>query len=197
MRPRTDPGAAGHTRLTGWGRTAPSVAQVRSPRSVDEVVDALLAAGSRGVLPRGLGRSYGDAAENAGGGVLDMTGLDRIHGVDTDSAEIDVDAGVSLDRLLRVLLPLGLTAPVQPGTRQVTVGGAIASDVHGKNHHVDGSFGSHLRSLDLVTSDGTVRSLQPDGPDAELLWATVGGMGLTGVGARGTGAWRRGGCAYI
>jgi decaprenylphospho-beta-D-ribofuranose 2-oxidase len=197
MRPRTDPGAAGHTRLTGWGRTAPSVAQVRSPRSVDEVVDALLAAGSRGVLPRGLGRSYGDAAQNAGGGVLDMTGLDRIHRVDTDSAEVDVDAGVSLDKLLRVLLPLGLTAPVQPGTRQVTVGGAIASDVHGKNHHLDGSFGSHVRSLDLVTSDGSVRTLHPDGPDADLFWATVGGMGLTGVVVRATVACRRVETTYI
>src|SRR3954453_2780616 len=128
MRPRTDPGAAGLARLTGWGRTAPSVAQVRSPRSVDEVVDALLAAGSRGVLPRGLGRSYGDAAQNAGGGVLDMTGLDRIHRVDTDSATGDVDAGVSLARVLRTLLPLGLTVPVQPGTRHVSVGGAIAAD---------------------------------------------------------------------
>src|SRR4051794_1221383 len=138
MRPRTDPGAAGLTRLTGWGRTAPSVAQVGSPRSVDEVVDALLAAGPRGVLPRGLGRSYGDAAQNAGGGVLDMTGLDRVHRVDTDSAEIDVDAGVSLDRLRRALLRLGLTAPGQPGTPQGTIGGATASDGPGKNHHEDG-----------------------------------------------------------
>src|SRR3954449_8845508 len=180
MRPLTDPGGAGLTRLTGWGRTAPSVAQVRSPRSVDEVVDALLAAGSRGVLPRGLGRSYGDAAQNAGGGVLDMTGLDRIHRVDTDSAEVDVDAGVSLDGLLRVLLPLGLTAPVQPGTRQVTVGGAIASDVHGKNHHVDGSFGNHLASMRLQLADGSIADIAPD-RDGELFWATLGGMGLTGI----------------
>jgi decaprenylphospho-beta-D-ribofuranose 2-oxidase len=198
MPPRTDRGgAAAARRLTGWGRTAPSVAQVRSPRSPDDVVEALLGAGPRGVLARGLGRSYGDAAQNAGGSVLDMTGLDRIHRVDADSAVVDVDAGVSLDRLLRVLLPLGLTAPVQPGTRQVTVGGAIASDVHGKNHHVDGSFGSHVRSLDLVTSDGTVRTLGPDDPDPELFWATVGGMGLTGVIVRATLACRRVETSYV
>src|SRR3954470_3250998 len=197
MRPLTDPGAAGLTRLTGWGRTAPSVAQVGSPRSVDEVVDALLAAGPRGVLPRGLGRSYGDAAQNAGGGVLDMTGLDRVHRVDTDSAEVGVHGGVSVDRLLRALIPLGLTAPVQPGTRQVTVGGAIASDVHGKNHHVDGSFGRHVLSLDLLTADGSTRTLRPDDLDPDLFWATVGGMGLTGVVVRATLACRRVETSYV
>jgi decaprenylphospho-beta-D-ribofuranose 2-oxidase len=82
---------------------------------------------------------------------------------------------------MRAVLPFRLWVPVLPGTRQVTIGGAIAADVHGKNHHVDGSFGNHLRSLDLLTADGEVRTLTPDGPDPELFWATVGGMGLTGV----------------
>jgi decaprenylphospho-beta-D-ribofuranose 2-oxidase len=174
------------TRLQGWGRTAPSLAYLATPRTVDDVVESVLTAGPRGIVARGLGRSYGDPAQNAGGTVLDMTGLDRIHSIDPESGLADCDAGVSLDTLMREALPLGLWVPVLPGTRQVTIGGAIGADVHGKNHHHKGSFGSHVRSLDLVTADGAVRTLTPDGPDAELFWATVGGMGLTGVIVRAT-----------
>jgi decaprenylphospho-beta-D-ribofuranose 2-oxidase len=166
-------------------------------RSVDELAAAVASAGDRGVLARGLGRSYGDAAQNAGGVVLDLTALARIHRIDVEAAEVDVDAGVSLDTLLRTLFPLGLTLPVQPGTRQVTVGGAVAADVHGKNHHVDGSFGRHVRSVDLLTADGELRRLGPDGPDPELFWATVGGMGLTGVVVRVTFGARRVETSYV
>ncbi len=178
--------------LTGWGRTAPSAADVASPRSPDEVASLVAAPRvggdrpHRGVLARGLGRSYGDAAQNAGGLVLDMTGCDRILAVDVEERVVRVEAGVSIDALTRTLLPLGLWLPVVPGTRQVTVGGAIAADVHGKNHHVSGSFGAHVLALDLVAADGEVRTLTPDGPGAEAFWATVGGMGLTGVVVRAT-----------
>jgi decaprenylphospho-beta-D-ribofuranose 2-oxidase len=183
--------------LHGWGRTARATSYVLSTRSVDELAAVVASAGERGVLARGLGRSYGDAAQNAGGVVLDMTAMTRIHRIDADTAEVDVDAGVSLDTLLRTLFPLGLTLPVQPGTRQVTVGGAIAADVHGKNHHVDGSFGRHVRSLDLLTADGELRRLTPEGPDPELFWATVGGMGLTGVVVRATFGARRVETSYV
>ena len=175
-------------RLTGWGRTAPTVATVVPVTSYDDAVAAVTGADTRGVLARGLGRAYRDAAQNAGGTVLDLTRLARIHSVDNGDAStvntvptVRCDAGVSLDTLMRTLLPFGLWLPVVPGTRQVTVGGAIAADVHGKNHHVEGSFGDHLVSLDLLTADGFVWTLGPDGPDPELFWATVGGMGLTGV----------------
>jgi decaprenylphospho-beta-D-ribofuranose 2-oxidase len=172
--------------LRGWGRTAPTTARVLVPRTVDDVVDAVVAAGPRGVIARGLGRSYGDPAQNAGGTVLDMTGLASVRSVDAGSGVAVVDGGVSLDTLMRRALPDGLWVPVLPGTRQVTVGGAIGADVHGKNHHTKGSFGNHVLEMDLVTADGEVRTLGPDGPDADLFWATVGGMGLTGIVVRAT-----------
>jgi decaprenylphospho-beta-D-ribofuranose 2-oxidase len=172
--------------LAGWGRTAPSTARVIAPSNVNEVVEALRDADDRGVIARGLGRAYGDPAQNAGGLVLDMTGLDRVHSIDADAATVDTDAGVSLDTLMRRLLPFGLWLPVLPGTRQVSVGGAISADIHGKAHHVEGSFCEHVQSMDLVTADGEVRTLTPEGPDADLFWATAGGMGLTGVIVRAT-----------
>ncbi|MCE0761767.1 FAD-binding oxidoreductase [Pseudonocardia kujensis] len=167
--------------LHGWGRTAPTVATVITPRTPEEVAAAVKAAGRRGIIARGLGRSYGDPAQNAGGTVLDMTGLARIHSIDADSGVVDLDAGVSLDTLMRQALPFGLWVPVLPGTRQVTIGGAIGADIHGKAHHVVGSFGNHVEAMTLVLADGSIRELTPEGPDAELFWATVGGMGLTGV----------------
>ncbi len=176
-------------RLTGWGRTAPSVAEVLAPRDPEEVVEAVARAADgsgRGVIARGLGRSYGDNAQNGGGLVVDMSVLNRIHSMDAHTHLVDVDAGVNLDQLMRAALPLGLWVPVLPGTRQVTVGGAIACDIHGKNHHSAGSFGNHVRSMDLLTADGRVHQLTPDGADSELFWATVGGNGLTGIILRAT-----------
>jgi decaprenylphospho-beta-D-ribofuranose 2-oxidase len=172
--------------LTGWARTAPTVADVLSTPDVDVIARAVTQAGERGVIARGLGRSYGDPAQNAGGLVVDMTALNRIHSIDPDSGLAVLDAGVSLDELMRAALPHGLWVPVLPGTRQVTIGGAISSDIHGKNHHSAGSFGNHVVSMDLLTADGTVRTLTPEAPDAELFWATVGAMGLTGIIVRAT-----------
>ncbi|MFH8795524.1 FAD-binding protein [Streptomyces sp. NPDC017941] len=164
--------------VSGWGRTAPSTARLVRPRSPEEAVAALHGCAERGGIARGLGRAYGDAAQNAGGAVLDMTGLDRVHAIDVDAGTVVCDAGVSLHRLMEVLLPLGWFVPVTPGTRYVTVGGAVGADIHGKNHHVAGSFARHVLSLDLLTADGTVRTVEPGTP---LFDATAGGMGLTGV----------------
>jgi decaprenylphospho-beta-D-ribofuranose 2-oxidase len=183
--------------LTGWGRTAPTTAHVLPVSGLDELSRTVREAGERGIIARGLGRSYGDPAQNAGGLVADMTGLTKIHSVDPDAALVTVDAGVSLDELMRRMLPYGLWIPVLPGTRQVTIGGAIASDIHGKNHHVDGSFGNHVRALDLLTADGEISTLTPDGPDSELFWATVGGMGLTGIVTRATVQLKRVETAYF
>jgi decaprenylphospho-beta-D-ribofuranose 2-oxidase len=176
-------------RLTGWCRTAPTVAQVLSTPDAEVIAKAVAAvadAGGRGVIARGLGRSYGDNAQNGGGLVVDMTPLNRIHRLDADTHLADVDAGVNLDQLMKAALPFGLWVPVLPGTRQVTVGGAIACDIHGKNHHSEGSFGNHVRSMELLVAGGEVHHLTPDGEDAELFWATVGGNGLTGIILRAT-----------
>jgi decaprenylphospho-beta-D-ribofuranose 2-oxidase len=186
MSSTSEPTATEPTRLTGWGRTAPSVASVlRTPdpeviaKAVARVADS--GGGGRGVIARGLGRSYGDNAQNGGGLVIDMTALNRIHSISAETRIADLDAGVNLDQLMKAALPFGLWVPVLPGTRQVTIGGAIGCDIHGKNHHSAGSFGDHVRSMDLLLASGEIRHLTPDGEDSELFWATVGGNGLTGI----------------
>lgn len=166
-------------RLTGWGLTAPSVARVATVAPSD-LADCVKNSGTRGAIARGLGRSYGDAAQNSGGSVLRLAGSISDVVIDRETSTVTASAAVSLDELLKVIVPQGYFVPVTPGTRFVTVGGAIASDIHGKNHHADGSFGVHVRRLSLLLADGTVRELSPsDG--ADLFWATVGGMGLTGI----------------
>jgi len=163
--------------LTGWGGTAPTTATVLRATGAG-VAAAVQQAGPRGLVARGLGRSYGDPAQNAGGTVL-LPVPGPIE-VDTSTGVVRASAGTSLHDLMVELVPRGLFLPVTPGTRYVTVGGAIACDVHGKSHHVAGTFGRHVVSLDLVTADGSTRTIGPD-RDPELFWATVGGMGLTGV----------------
>ncbi|GAB2699432.1 FAD-binding oxidoreductase [Nocardia thraciensis] len=182
-------------RLTGWGRTAPTSAEVLSTGDPELIAQAVAMVAEdneskpkhlrRGVIARGLGRSYGDNAQNAGGLVVDMTALNKIHRIDRDTHLVDVDAGVNLDQLMKAALPFGLWVPVLPGTRQVTIGGAIGSDIHGKNHHSAGSFGNHVRSMELLTADGTVHHITPK-RNAKLFWATIGGCGLTGIILRAT-----------
>ena len=168
--------------LAGWGRTAFSVAETTVPASEDDVRRVVMAPGARGAVARGLGRSYGAAAQNAGGAVILMpdTPVGRPFRLDPTSGTVTAPAGMSLDEILKRVVPQGWFVPVTPGTRFVTVGGAIASDVHGKNHHVDGSFGAHVRSMRVMLSSGEVVSLGPT-ERPEWFWATVGGMGLTGV----------------
>jgi len=170
--------------LSGWGRTNPATSQVVHPTSIGQLQELMRDAPPRSLIARGLGRSYGDAAQLQGGTVIELPAFDRID-LDPANGTVTAGAGVSLDQILRVIVPLGFFLPVTPGTRNVTVGGAIAADVHGKNHHVDGSFGNHVQRLLLVDGRGSLRELTPTGcgsvDEARFFWATVGGMGLTGV----------------
>lgn len=139
-------------------------------------------AAARGVIARGLGRSYGDAAQIEGGAVIDATALRAIGPVHVvgERATIDVGAGVALGDLTVRVAAQGWIPPVLPGTRHVTVGGAIAADVHGKDHVQRGSFGATVEAFSLLTADGVQRTVTRDA-DRALFDATLGGMGLTGV----------------
>jgi decaprenylphospho-beta-D-ribofuranose 2-oxidase len=167
--------------LSGWGNTAPTVATVVD-LDASEVghpdLLALLNDTERGVIARGLGRSYGDPAQNAGGAVVRL--LDGDIELDRERGTVTAGGGVSLDVLLRRIVPEGWFVPVTPGTRFVTVGGCIASDVHGKGHHVDGSFGSHVVAMTILLADGSVHHITAE-THPDLWWATIGGMGLTGI----------------
>lgn len=161
------------TLLTGWGRTSPSAADVVTPSSVDQVQQTI--AGSPRLIARGLGRSYGDPAQNGGGVVLDTSRLNAIGPV---GPVMDVGAGVSIDELLKVCVPAGWFVPVTPGTRFVTMGGAFAADVHGKNHHREGTFSRHVADFTMILADGSEVTVTAGEP---LFEATAGGMGLTGM----------------
>jgi FAD/FMN-containing dehydrogenase len=130
------------------------------------------------VLPFGQGRSYGDSCLNDGGALLHTGALDRFISFDAASGLLRCEAGVTLAQILALAVPRGFFLPVVPGTKFVSVGGAIANDIHGKNHHRAGTFGRHIKRLELLRSDGSRRELVPGD---ELFAATVGGLGLTGV----------------
>ena len=189
-------------RLTGWGRVSASWAELAEPATAAAAAEllgrgaAVLPGGGaavqsgggaagRGVIPRGLGRAYNNAAQCAGGVVISTAGLNRIIELDTATGVVTCEAGVSLEQLMVAGLPAGWFVPVSPGTRQVTVGGAIAADVHGKNHHVAGSFARHVRSVQIVLPGGEPRTVTEQS-DPALFWATAGGMGLTGLITRAT-----------
>ena len=162
-------------KTAGWGRYPVVDADVAEVRDLESLAHAV-AAGP--VIPRGLGRSYGDSS--LGARVVDVTGLDNLIAADPETGVVTAQAGVSLAELLAVLLPKGWFLPVTPGTRFVTVGGAIASDVHGKNHHVAGSFSDHVDSFRLMLASGEIIDVDRD-QHGDLFRATCGGMGLTGV----------------
>lgn len=173
--PSADPPRRVRRRLSGWGRYPTAECLLARPERLRDAVP-----GDDPCIPRGRGRAYGDAALNAGHTVLLTERLNRFLAFDDRRGLLTVEAGASVGEVLAVTVPRGWFLPVTPGTRHASVGGCVAADVHGKNHHHTGAFSSSVQEVALVTADGrTVRC----GPEAEpdLFWATVGGMGLTGI----------------
>ena len=166
--------------LEGWGRYSRVESDVLRSESRRDLIAAVISNGNHPVLARGLGRAYGDAALLSGGVTLLMERLDRILEFDPETGWLKCEAGFSLDDLVRIFLPRGFFPPVVPGTRFVTLGGALASDVHGKNHHISGSWASHVRNVELLKSTGEIVFCDAEN-NSELFWATAGGQGLTGI----------------
>ena len=165
--------------VSSWGRLSADPHHVIELTDRDRVAAELTGATAPGIA-HGLGKSYGDASLNPQGILWSTRGLDRLIAFDPASGRLTCEAGVVLRDIQRLMIPRGWTLPVVPGTQLVTVGGAIANDVHGKNHHAVGTFGEHVRRLRLVRSDGETIDCGPD-LNPELFAATVGGLGLTGL----------------
>lgn len=166
--------------LSGWGNIPRQPADVYRPERAVQLRETVADAPQTSLIARGLGRSYGDASLNENGGVLLDTRLNRFISFDPATGLLACEAGVSLSDILTTFLPRGFFPPVTPGTQFITIGGAIAADVHGKNHHRDGSIGEFLESFDLLTASGQVLRCSRQ-QEAEVFFATLGGMGLTGV----------------
>lgn len=163
-------------KVTNWGNFPVVDSTVYSPSTFDEVKNIVSA--SNELIARGLGRSYGDSSLNHT--ILSTLRLNHILAFDEQTGAITCEAGVSLAEILDAFVPRGWFLPVTPGTKFVTVGGAVASDIHGKNHHGAGSFSRHVQSLTLLLSDGSFVTCSKS-EHADLFWATCGGMGLTGI----------------
>jgi decaprenylphospho-beta-D-ribofuranose 2-oxidase len=165
--------------LSGWGRYPVGETDVFRPER-SATLRWLITSPDRSLIARGLGASYGDAAMNSAGGTVLMERFNRFLGFDATTGVLSCEAGVTIEELLRHLLPRGFFPPVSPGTKFVTLGGCLACDVHGKNHHQSGAIARHVLDFRLLTARGEqVRCSREERPD--LFWATLGGMGLTGI----------------
>ena len=163
-------------RIANWGNYPVCDTEEKTFSFTEQLSDTLLQHDR--IIARGNGRCYGDAslAKNT----ISTLKYNKILSFDTENGIFECQSGLTLDKILEVIIPKGWFLPVTPGTKFITVGGAVASDVHGKNHHVDGSFSNHIVELDVLLSDGNFITCTPQ-THSDLFWATCGGMGLTGV----------------
>lgn len=162
--------------VTGWARYPRVNANIKYCESVKECQQQM--ANCETVLARGMGRSYGDSALN--NNLISMLGLRHLLAFEPDTGQVRCEAGITLSELIDIFLPRGWFLPVTPGTQFVTVGGAIASDVHGKNHHRHGCFSEFVLSLELLLATGVTVTCSRE-TNSELFFMTCGGMGLTGI----------------
>ena len=166
--------------LWGWGQYPRLLTYTAHPQTQSELQEHFASDPAQATLAYGLGRSYGDTGLLENGHMLHTRGLNRVVSFDEESGWVKCEAGVSLFELIQTFLPRGFFPPVVPGTQFVTVGGAVANDIHGKNHHVDGTFADHIRNVEILLASGEVVICdQTQNPD--LFWTTVGGVGLTGI----------------
>ncbi len=163
--------------LSGWGGVPAAETELHRPERLSELVALSRDEAKR--IPRGLGRAYGDAAFLGGGRTVLLERLDRFIALDEETGVLEAEAGARLDQVIETVLPRGFFPAVVPGTAEVTLGGLVACDVHGKNHHLEGAISSHVEALGLVAADGRRLTLSAR-KRAKLFWATFGGMGLTG-----------------
>ena len=173
-------GFSPNAEFLSWGRVERASQEVAAPHFRDELKALLTEPGDRSLLAVGRGRSYGESCLNGGQRLIDMTRLDRLIAVDPVKGVVQAEAGLALGDLLRHIVPRGWFTTTTPGTRHATLGGLVANDVHGKNHHRSGSFGRGIRKLGLLRSDRGQLDLAA-GQGDELFAATIGGLGLTGV----------------
>jgi len=165
--------------IAGWGNFPVEECELYRPEAMADLQEIVARAPERDLIPRGLGRSYGDASLNRGRGVILSHRFDRMLSFDVETGVLHCEAAVSLAEIIETFVPRGFFFPVTPGTKFISIGGAIAADVHGKNHHANGSMGEFVLSLRLLTASGEIVHCSRD-QNADLFWATIGGMGLTG-----------------
>lgn len=168
------------TEFMSWGRTRRVPMRLGRPERTADLSALLAEAGTAGTIAIGAGLSYGDAPLNTGGDGILFSRLNRLLSFDAASGDLAAEAGVTFRDMIQTFLPRGYLPPVIPGTSGVTLGGAVANDIHGKNHDHAGSFGHHVQWLDLITADGVSRRISPT-EEPGLFAATVGGIGLTGI----------------
>tara|TARA_A100001388_G_scaffold213371_1_gene163774 strand:+ start:803 stop:2179 length:1377 start_codon:yes stop_codon:yes gene_type:complete len=170
--------------VSGWGCNSKALVKIINPKDKEELQEIISNSKKNSLISRGLGRSYGDAAQLNNRTVINLNCFQHIY-LNKEQGIVNAGGGVSFDNLLKKIIPQGFFLPVSPGTRNVTVGGAIAADVHGKNHHINGSFGNHIIDLLIIDGLGQIKSLNPrkeaKKSEKDKFWATIGGMGLTGV----------------
>jgi FAD/FMN-containing dehydrogenase len=162
--------------VANWGNYPVIETDEKSFSLTDQLTETLLNANQ--IIARGNGRCYGDAslAKN----IISTLKYDKVLSFDTVQGIFECQSGLTLDKILEIVVPKGWFLPVTPGTKFITIGGAVASDVHGKNHHVDGSFSNHILEMDVLLADGKTLTCSAT-MNSDLFWATCGGMGLTGI----------------